>query len=295
MQTFPPGLTALPSGLRPGGRFEDWSPHRPRYVVVDVDGTLLGVTGTATPGVVAAAHACAEAGLPVGLATGRMPGACAALAAQVGLTGPHVVHNGAEVRAGDRSLHTWPLPHGAAETLLRICSADDLYVELYAGDGFWASDDRAEARPHWQLLGTPPTGGVEGCDLDTVLKASVLLFPGDDVGGCVAALHAAGLTAGPAHAPAMPEVTFVNVTAEGADKGAALGVAAEHLGCTLAEVVAVGDGLNDLSMLAVAGTAVAMGQAAPEIREAAHLIVPEIDADGVAHALDAALAWRLHA
>lgn len=294
MQTFPPGLTALPVGMRPGGRFDSWRPHRPRYVVLDVDGTLIGITGTATPAVVTAAAACASADLAVGLATGRMPSACAALAAQVGLTGPHVVHNGAEVRASDRSLRTWPLEPGTAEKLLTICRRRSLYVELYAGVDFWASDARRPARPHWELLGRRPRGSIEECDLDTVLKASVLLFPGDDLDRLLADLHAVGLTAGPAHAPAMPEVTFVNVTAKGSDKGAALAVAASHVGCTLAEVVAVGDGLNDLSMLEVAGTAIAMGQALPEVRAAAHLIVPEIDADGVAHALDAALDWRLH-
>jgi hydroxymethylpyrimidine pyrophosphatase-like HAD family hydrolase len=54
---------------------------------------------------------------------------------------------------------------------------------------------------------------------------------------------------------------------------------------------AIGDEVNDLSMLAVAGSAIAMGQAAASIQEAAHLVVPEVDAHGVAVALDALVAW----
>jgi len=52
-------------------------------------------------------------------------------------------------------------------------------------------------------------------------------------------------------------------------------------------VAAIGDAGNDRSMLAVVGTAIAMGQAEPEIRAAAHLVTRSVDEDGVATALDA--------
>ena len=54
--------------------------------------------------------------------------------------------------------------------------------------------------------------------------------------------------------------------------------------------MAIGDEVNDLSMLMRAGTAVAMGQAPEVVREAAHLTVAEVTGDGVAFALRAALA-----
>lgn len=292
MRTFPPASSALPTGLRPGGRFAAWRPQPPGYVVVDVDGTLLGVGGIATRDVEDAVRACRDAGLPVGLATGRMPGACRDLAAQVGLSGPHVVHNGAEVRADGASVRTWPLGRAQVEALLRVCARRDLYAELYIGDGFVVTDRREAARPHWALLGSEPDGLVADGDLEHVLKATVLVFAHGDTDAVIADLTAADLTSGPAHAPAVPDVTFVNVTADGADKGAALVAAAAHVGCDLEGVVAIGDGLNDLSMLMRAGTAMAMGQAPAAVQEAAHIVVPEIDADGVAHALRAAVAWR---
>jgi Cof subfamily protein (haloacid dehalogenase superfamily) len=290
---FPPTLDALPAGLLPGGRFGDWSPRRPRYVVVDVDGTLVGVDGRATAVVEDAVATCRSAGLPVGLATGRMPRGCDAIAEQVGVSGPHVVHNGAEVRNAGGPVRRWPLARAQVDALLAVAARHDLYVELYVDDDYWVTDRRDAARPHWELLGVTPRGLVTEIDRGRVLKATVLVFPGADEAGIAAALKAADLAPGPAHAPAFPGVLFLNVTASGADKGTALGAAARHLGCRLAEVVAVGDGLNDLSMLAVAGTAVAMGQAAPEVRAAAHLVVPDQDADGVAHALHAALSWRV--
>lgn len=256
-----------------------------------MDGTLLGESHHPTRGAVEAAHACRDAGLRVGLATGRMPAAVTDLAAVLHAGGPHVVHNGAQVWAGDRLLAGWPLPGEAAARLRELCAEHRLYAEFYVGDGYWVTDRRTEAARHWELLRTPPAGDV--ADLDpslAVLKATVILFR-QDPEPVEAALRAAGLTCGVAHAPALPEASFLNVTHPDADKGRALAVAAAHAGAAMDEVVAVGDGLNDLSMLTVAGTAVAMGQAAAEVRAAAHVVVPELDADGVAHALRAAAAW----
>jgi hypothetical protein len=65
----------LPPGLQPGGRFPDWEAPSPRYVVTDVDGTLLGREGRLTEAVIDALQRAAEAGLRVGFATGRMPAA----------------------------------------------------------------------------------------------------------------------------------------------------------------------------------------------------------------------------
>lgn len=290
MAPFPPAPAALPLGLRPGGRFSQWRPRRPRYVVLDVDGTLLGQSGVVTEPVTAAASACVEAGLAVGLATGRMPRACASLARAARLSGPHVVHNGAMV-VNSEPIRTWPLDRPRVDALLDVCRRRNLYAEVYVGDGYWVTNTRPEARTHWDMLGADPEGTVECCDLDRVIKASVLLFD-EPVEETVAAIEAVGVGAAIAHSPTMPGVSFVNVTTPGVDKGVALEVAAQHLGCDLTEVMAVGDAPNDLSMLAIAGTAVAMGQAPLEIREAAHLIVPEIEYDGVAHALQAALAWN---
>jgi Cof subfamily protein (haloacid dehalogenase superfamily) len=283
----------LPPGVRPGGRFATWNPGRPRYVVVDVDGTLLHDGPAAAPAVVAHMAGCRTAGLPVGLATGRMPAAVVSLIEQLGLPGPHVLHNGAQVHGGGRTLHSWPLRPADARRLRAICAEHDLYAEFYVGEGYLVTDRREAARSHWALMGRDPDGLVDDADLDgtEVVKATVVLFAQDPAAAVFAALRRAGLSAGPAHAPALPGVTFVNVTSPAADKGQALREAARHVGCSLREVVAVGDGLNDLSMLAVAGTAMAMGQAPPEVQRAAHLVVPEVARDGVVAALQWAITW----
>lgn len=58
------------------------------------------------------------------------------------------------------------------------------------------------------------------------------------------------------------------------DKADGLRQVAEHLGLTIADTIAVGDGMNDLGMLRAAGTAVAIQGAPAVVAEAADLVVP---------------------
>lgn len=282
----------LPDGVRAGGRHGEWDPSAPAYVVMDVDGTLLGEVPEVTGAVADALAAAAEAGLALGFATGRMRAAVAPLWRQTRLGGPHIVHNGAEVRAEGRTIASWPLSAAQAATVRRLCAEHGWYAEFYVGEGYHVTDARPEAAIHWGMLHRDPDGLVADLAEDTeVLKATVALF-GENPAPAVARLESEGLAPGTATSPMAPGVAFINVTDPQVDKGRALRTASAHLGVSLDEVVAVGDGLNDLSMLALAGTAIAMGQAPSAVLEAAHLVVPEVAADGVVHALEAVIGWR---
>ena len=81
--------------------------------------------------------------------------------------------------------------------------------------------------------------------------------------------------------------TFNNleINVASAHKGRALERFAEHFGWTLDNCMAFGDGLNDLSMVRMAGIGVAMANAAPEVLSAANYVTLSNDEDGVAEAL----------
>jgi hydroxymethylpyrimidine pyrophosphatase-like HAD family hydrolase len=80
----------------------------------------------------------------------------------------------------------------------------------------------------------------------------------------------------------MAELTFF---APGASKGAALLALAERLGIPASETFAIGDGLNDISMLKVARVSVAMAGAPPSVRAAAQFVTTSNDEEGFARAL----------
>lgn len=76
------------------------------------------------------------------------------------------------------------------------------------------------------------------------------------------------------------------INAEGTDKGSAMLKLGELLGIRKEEIMACGDGMNDIAMLKVVGLGVAMANADPEVREAADYITASNDEDGVAKAIE---------
>ena len=70
-----------------------------------------------------------------------------------------------------------------------------------------------------------------------------------------------------------------------AHKGNALRRFAEHLGLTLENCMAFGDGMNDFTMVEAAGLGIAMANAEPEVKRVAKWIAPSNDEDGVAAGL----------
>jgi Cof subfamily protein (haloacid dehalogenase superfamily) len=70
-----------------------------------------------------------------------------------------------------------------------------------------------------------------------------------------------------------------------AHKGNALKRFAEHLGYTLDNCMALGDGTNDLTMIEAAGLGVAMANAHPLVLAAANHVTVSNDEDGVAKAI----------
>jgi len=79
---------------------------------------------------------------------------------------------------------------------------------------------------------------------------------------------------------------IVEVTRRGTDKSEALARLVNHLGIDVDDVLAFGDGGNDLDMLSWAGVGVAMGNASNEVQAAADVVTSTNDEDGVAEFLD---------
>ena len=82
-----------------------------------------------------------------------------------------------------------------------------------------------------------------------------------------------------------PWPTDLEIVSKEADKGEALLDLAGMLGLGREEVMAIGDSNNDLGLMEAAGLAIAMGNSAPEIIEAADYVTGDNEHDGVARAV----------
>lgn len=82
------------------------------------------------------------------------------------------------------------------------------------------------------------------------------------------------------------EPYFLEVVPCGVNKANTLGALLEHLGVTREEVIAVGDGVCDVTMLQLAGMGIAMGHSQDSVKVCADYVTASNEEDGVALAVE---------
>ncbi len=259
-----------------------------KLICLDVDGTLVGESGDVRPAVWAATERARAAGLHLAVCSGRPAfGMTRAIAIRVERDGWHVFQNGASVvhlRTHESRSHG--LPDDAPARIVAAARASGRVLEVYTDADFAVVNADARSRRHAVLLGAAPI------DRDPLLRPAVCaqwIVPHADLPALLAEPHE-GLWLAPSTSPMMPDTTFVNVTDAGVDKAAAVRRVAEAYGVSMAEVMMVGDGLNDVAALQAVGVAVAMANAEPEARAVAAHVVGDVERDGVVEAIEIALA-----
>ncbi|MCC6627480.1 MAG: HAD hydrolase family protein [Chloroflexi bacterium] len=264
---------------------------RYRLVMVDVDGTLVGAGGRVSSVVAAALRATEAAGVRVALCTGRTIAACRDYLDDLGLSGPHTFFDGSLIvdPVTSATVLAARIDPAAAAEVVAFGAEQGLSVELYTHDGYYVAALAPETADHAALQGVTPMvtdlpALLAGGD---VIKAEFVL---SDEAGVVAVRGLASRLSGRlrfswATAPGLPHLTFVNVVDPRVSKGVALRATADHLAIPLAEVIAIGDGHNDVAMFDVAGLSIAMAGAPPAVRAAAQVATGAVEDDGLAMAL----------
>ena len=91
------------------------------------------------------------------------------------------------------------------------------------------------------------------------------------------------------------EPYFLEVVPCGVNKANTLGALLEHLGVTREEVIAVGDGVCDVTMLQLAGMGIAMGHSQDSVKVCADYVTASNEEDGVALAVEKLILAEVHA
>lgn len=270
--------------------------RRIRLVATDVDGTLLDPQGCITPRTLEAIRALAAAGVIVALATGRRWTGASLVASAMDFLGPMIHMDGAVIRSypdgemlGFASLDR-VIAQRAAEAMVSygiqpiVQYADHvneyLHVAEEAAHPEWTAKyipafrQQIRFRPVAQLCDTlaNPMRIAAFAPLPVLRRVAVDLASPD----CGRQLLLDG-NYGTA------ELTMFSSQAS---KGNALVMLARQLGIPLEETMAIGDASNDISMLRVAGLAVAMGQAPRRVRASADVVTGNNADDGLAQALE---------
>ncbi len=85
--------------------------------------------------------------------------------------------------------------------------------------------------------------------------------------------------------PAYPDYHFINIIDKGVSKGKALEALTAYLKLSTKDVIAIGDGENDVSLLSSAGFSIAMQNAPPKLKSVANHITDDVEKSGVSQAI----------
>ncbi len=294
-----------------------------KLIAVDVDGTLLTSSGAISRRTKAALRRAVAHGAALAIATGRRRLTAQPILDQLDLPYVLVASQGATVWEHDTIISHSHLPSPAARVALDINRSHGMATAILGNaliddviwvDGDWQANERLASYLKRNLHIVRPFGPatlehdpiqfiimdeMERLErLDEALTGHRAPPPSEDP----------PLQEGPAATPelvappdgeqgqALWRVIFsrnqftaggaIEVVGPDTSKATALAVLCQRLAITPAQVIAFGDNVNDVEMLAFAGLGVAMGNCTDDARAVADHIAPSNDKDGIAVTLE---------
>jgi len=262
-----------------------------KLLLVDIDGTLIGRDGSISDKDREALAKARQSGIEVCLSTGRVPRACLKIIKQLSLDGYHIFFDGALVSNTNQNeeVYVQPLNKLIVRQAVEFARSNDTYLELYSATRYFVEQETWGTDIHRQFFDLEPVVGdlIKVLDQEQIIKAELMTSSPAEVAKAKSfylqfndRLHFSWV-----RTPAYPRVDFINVVDPGVSKGKALEALVSHLGISMTEVMAVGDGTNDIPLLSLAGLAIAMGNAPDEVKAAAHYVTLDVDHSGLAAAI----------
>lgn len=272
-----------------------------QLLVLDIDGTIAGVSNTIREPVKQAIQAVQQRGVQVAIATGRMYRSALRFHHEVGSTLPLIAYQGALIQNPlTQQIHRhWTVSHVTALQLLDHFEHSDLRavlsVHFYLNDRLYVREITPITESYAERSGVEP---IPVGDLRQLLQAdpkktlqpepTKILALSDDPSLIDRLFRTLRTHYKPAELYLTKSVaTFFEATNPLVNKGTAVRHLAENiLGLTPAQVMTIGDNFNDVEMLAYAGVGVAMGEAPDEVKASANWVAPGVESDGVVAAIE---------
>jgi len=261
-----------------------------RLIAIDLDGTLFNSQQQVTSTNKQALHRALESGIRVAIVTGRGRHGAERALDMLGMELPYVCSAGALAREGRTGpalyAHVFHRPKD-----LRLLfdfarrSGAGLVADLPEGHAIWFGPDTmseamdpmsaSDARRSLRTFDPEKDLDLPILKITVVAEVEILQQAEKLIREECPALH-----------PIYSGLKYIDITAQGVNKGTALKALAGHWELQPDQIAAIGDQEIDIEMLKYAGLPVAMSNAVEPLKRAAKWIAPSHDEDGVAWALD---------
>lgn len=257
-----------------------------KLFVSDIDGTLLVSGKNISEKNIEAVKKMVDAGITVTLGTGRMYHAALPVANELGVNVPLITYNGALIKSVDGKIfYEKSLPAEIVVELTNFFEKNNWHIQNYSEDKLYfpVYNDYAKFYEKSQKVRGQAIGweemkkktshvckmlGISG-GLEETEKISAAVKK--EFGDRISIMRSTPI--------------FNEIVCPGISKASAVKILAEKLGVKISEVMAIGDGDNDLPMLKAAGKSIAMGNAAEEIKSVCDYTTGLCENDGFAEAV----------
>ncbi|ADL07408.1 Cof-type HAD-IIB family hydrolase [Thermosediminibacter oceani] len=251
-----------------------------RLVVTDLDGTLLDNEKRVSSANIEAIKRLREAGIMFTIATGRGERAAGPFIKLLGIDMPAVLFNGGEIYDPSRGpVYTSYLEKDVFHLVIDHFRNSEMGIVTFHHDRIFIAD----LKPSHDLYLKREKVEVERLkDPEEVDEVNKILLVGD-VPLAKKMMAELEKKAGIRINHVQSDRFYLEVIPDGVSKAEGLRKLCDILGIDRQSVVAIGDNMNDLSMIEFAGLGVAVENAEEEIKRAAGLIVPANTENGVAY------------
>ncbi|MBI64472.1 MAG: hypothetical protein CL778_04275 [Chloroflexi bacterium] len=233
----------------------------PVGLIIDLDGTLLPYSDIPNTKVVNSLRSLAKKNIPIIICSGRMREGVSYYAKLLNLSFPQISDNGAKIFDPINDVVIYEAYIDSNETKKILNQIDFLNKSFFIGQS-------------GKLLHT-----LENVDFTSITSITIRLSSVLEVEELKDKfsnrLISADVSIG------SKNEWYINLTKKGVDKGSGVFNLCKILGFDPKNFVAVGDGLNDISMFKTVGISVAMGQSTKEVKENADLVVGTVDDNGL--------------
>lgn len=248
-------------------------------IISDLDDTLLNSNHEISPENMAAIRAFIDGGGQFGLATGR--GAQSVARLQIPMTLPAILYNGSSIMNLKNRELLWncPLDSSTTELVGKLLERfPDAAIELFTFNGIYLISENEESRQHIALERITPLSfrGRHFSEIPAPWQKLLVAWNPESLKSVEAFMASSECAEYPIKFHRSYDFLVELIHPE-CGKEIALKKLSELYDIPIEHIIAIGDNQNDLGFIKNAGTGIAVGNAQPEIREAADYITVDND------------------
>jgi len=255
-----------------------------KLLAVDVDGTLLNTRREITMHTKQRIQKAIGEGIVFTICSGRPVQGVKIITDMLEVDIPVITYNGAMVIAGGKVIFSCTMREEDVLQIERLGREWGTAIVIWADNELYVNEINERTLKYAQLSGVKPQVYSDVKKLISIGVSKVLWY--DEIERINEFERRLDGLLSPSVNYHTSQPIYLEFVDKKVSKAVALEKMGEYYGIRREEMIAIGDGFNDLPMLEYAGLGVAMGNAPEEVKNAADYVTLSNDEDGVAKVID---------